>query len=248
MQQFTKLDKQLENFSSKLNLLQSNIVSIQSTLLSSDDLIKKTRKIRDDSVISHKKLLTSLNAHQQTIERQISEIRIAMGHGVEGERRNPLSDEDIQLIYQASVDGFTNEDFNKLVGGVTNHVLVVFDSEGNVFGGYSSKKVPIIDPDDLEDVPARGIYDDEEHIMFLLRRKGVTDVKKFTRKSEGYSFWAFGSVKNIVSIGGAFVLVNDCNRNFDSTISGNFKREYGEELFLEKKNFMVRDVVLIQFQ
>ncbi|KAL7715841.1 TLDc domain-containing protein [Entamoeba marina] len=165
-----------------------------------------------------------------------------MGHGVEGERRNPLSDEDIQrieiltgkssgeVIYQASVDGFTNEDFNKLVGGVTNHVLVVFDSEGNVFGGYSSKKVPIIDPDDLEDVPARGIYDDEEHII------------------EGYSFWAFGSVKNIVSIGGAFVLVNDCNRNFDSTISGNFKREYGEELFLEKKNFMVRDVVLIQFQ
>ncbi|EKE38426.1 hypothetical protein ENUP19_0146G0041 [Entamoeba nuttalli] len=259
MQQLEQLEKQLELFGQKVNEMGESLKSLSMVQNGTEELIKKTRALRETSQKHHQELLEALNSHQQTIERQISEIRIAMGCSIAGERRNPLSDEDIQrieiltgktageVIYQASVDGFSNNHFNENVGGKESIVLVIFDSEGNVFGSYNSKQIPEIKKEEIETIPAKGLYNDSDHFLFVLRKKGVSDVRKFTRKADGYSLWVFGSIDNLLSVNGAFVLVNECNRSFDSSISGNFRREYDEDMFIDKKKFMVRDIVAISF-
>ena len=257
MELFDTLDKQISLFSDGVESLKTINQSFQTILNDEENLIKKVRQFKDNYDSTHKEIIDSLNSHQQTIERQISEIRIAMGAGIEGERKNPLSTENMkeletmigkqagEIVYQGSVDGFSNDSFNKFVGGKKETVTIILDGEGNIYGCYNSLQIPVIED---RDTPAKGIYGDNDFVLFSLRKKGVDEVHKYTRKNkDGYSFWVFGTMQNILSINGAFMIVNDCNKTFDSSTSGNFKREFDQDMFIDKQKFMVRDIVVIQF-
>ena len=149
-----------------------------------------------------------------------------------------------ETIYQGSVDGFINKNMNEKINGKEHTIICVIDDEENVIGCYHENALPTVDVNDAE-IEAVGMFGDEKHFMFVIQKD--KEMKVYKRKNVGYSMWMFASIDNLVSFNGACVIPNECDKKM-GLMSGNFEREYGEKFVLEKKEFGIKDIVVLTFQ
>ncbi|KAL7717203.1 hypothetical protein QTN25_005473 [Entamoeba marina] len=99
-----------------------------------------------------------------------------------------------RIIYNSKVDGMSTDTFNNRVCLKKKVMIMIFTTDGNLFGSYHSKRIP----------PTGGegfVCDDSNHFVFTLRNPFNVPPTKFVRRntsgpSLGINFTGFKSLDN----------------------------------------------------
>jgi hypothetical protein len=154
-----------------------------------------------------------------------------------------FQDKQFSLLWRGSRDGFDGKRFHRICDAHPNTLIVILDTNGNIFGGFTAVEW---------DFPARNtlLYkrdDSQKSFLFTLKNPHNFAARKFGLKAGPF----YGAICCDCDDGPSFCDINVsnlCQRNSDSCTSG-FGNSYindtgldGTTFFTGSENFQVKEI------